>query len=297
MRWERFALAAVIAFAIPSHMAAAGMAVGLIAALWLLARVTKFALPKARIAFAAGAVVTGVALCPVSNYAITGNFAFTPGGSSFVFGRLVEDGIIARYLSERCPDPALQLCGYHRDMPRDADEWLWGSDTPFHKLGGWTGYVEEQNYIIGETLKRYPVMHATTAIADTFIQFFKFKTEISVWDNAPTIGMFKDHLPQIYPGLMAARQQTDNFSMAPFNVIHVPVAGFAIAGIALALLLRRRLDIAPETAALCITILLALAANAAICGIFAHPVDRYQSRLVLLAPLALALLAARRYRA
>ena len=296
-RSERFALAAVIAFAIPSHMAAAGMAVGIIVALWLIARVTKFALPKARIALAAGAVVTGVALCPVSNYAITGNFAFTPGGSSFVFGRLVEDGIIARYLSERCPDPALQLCGYYRDMPRDADEWLWGSDTPFHKLGGWTGYVEEQNYIIGETLKRYPVMHATTAIADTFIQFFKFKTEISVWDNAPTIGMIKDHLPQIFPSLMAARQQTENFSMAPFNLIHVPVAALAIAGIGLALLWRRRFDIAPETAALCITILLALAANAAICGIFAHPVDRYQSRLVLLAPLALALLAARRYRA
>jgi len=36
--------------------------------------------------------------------------------------------------------------------------------------------------------------------------------------------------------------------------------------------------------------LLALAANAAICGVFAHPADRYQSRLVLLAPLAVTFL-------
>jgi hypothetical protein len=63
------------------------------------------------------------------------------------------------------------------------------------------------------------------------------------------------------------------------------------------LLFRRRLKIAPEAAALCLVILLALAANAAICGVFSHPVDRYQSRLVPLAPLAMALLIAQRRRA
>ena len=41
----------------------------------------------------------------ISNWAITGTFAFTPGGVSFVFGRLVDDGIIDRYLHEQCPDP------------------------------------------------------------------------------------------------------------------------------------------------------------------------------------------------
>jgi hypothetical protein len=55
------------------------------------------------------------------------------------------------------------------------------------------------------------------------------------------------------------------------------------------------LHIAPEAAALCFVILLALAANAAICGVFSHPVDRYQSRLVLLAPFAVAILVAQRY--
>ena len=85
--------------------------------------------------------------------------------------------------------------------------------------------------------------------------------------------------------------------MAPLNYLHVPVAALAVAGLGLALLIRRRLNIAPEAAALCLTILLALAANATICGIFAHPVDRYQSRLVLLASLAVALLIAQRQHA
>jgi hypothetical protein len=59
---------------------------------------------------------------------------------------------------------------------------------------------------------------------------------------------------------------------------------------------RRRFDVAPELAALCLTILLALAFNAAICGVFSHPVDRYQSRLMPLALLAMALLGVNSWR-
>ena len=60
-RWERFILAAVIVFAIPSHMAAAGMCVVVIALLWLLSPFKLLALPKPRLWFAAGSVAAGVA--------------------------------------------------------------------------------------------------------------------------------------------------------------------------------------------------------------------------------------------
>src|SRR3974377_1579875 len=53
-RWERFLLAAVVGFAIASHMAAAGMCVGVHKVLWLAARVQPLVLPKPRMWFAAG---------------------------------------------------------------------------------------------------------------------------------------------------------------------------------------------------------------------------------------------------
>jgi peptidoglycan/LPS O-acetylase OafA/YrhL len=140
-------------------------------------------------------------------------------------------------------------------------------------------------------------LHATTAVTAAVSQFFTFQTEIGVDNNAPTVHMFGEHFPRLFAQFMRAREQADRFDVAPLNYLHVPVAALAIAGIAGALIFRRRLNIAPEAAALCLTILLALAANAAICGIFAHPVDRYQSRLVLLAPLAVALLIAQRQHA
>jgi hypothetical protein len=293
-RWERLGLAGVIAFAIPSHMAAAGMCVAVFAALWLLTRFMPLALLKSRLWLAAGSVAAGIALCPLSNLVITGNFTFTPGGSSFLFGRLIEDGIVARYLKEQCPDPPLKLCDYQDTLPDDADGWLWDDDSPFNKLGASEGLRHEERAITLATLERYPLMHATTAVTAAVMQFITFQTEIGVDNNAPTVDMFGEHFPQLFAQFMRARQQADRFDVGPLNYLHVPVAALAVAGLGLALLLRRRLKIAPEAAALCLTILLALAANATICGIFAHPVDRYQSRLVLLAPLAVTLMIAQR---
>ena len=291
-RWERFILVALIIFAVPSHMAIAGMCVGIIAALWLQARFKRLELPRPRLWFAAGSVAAGIAFCPVSNLAITGNFAFTPGGSSFLFGRLIEDGIIARYLGDRCPDASLRLCDYQGALPQNANGWLWSGDSPFRELN-WEGYHTEERAITRATLTRYPLMHASTAVAAAVRQFFAFQTEVDVENNAPTIHMFGEHFPQLFSQVMRARQQAERFNVAPMNYLHVPVAALAVAGLGLALLFRRRLKVEPEAAALCLVILFALAANAAICGIFSHPVDRYQSRVVLLAPLALALLIAK----
>ena len=137
----------------------------------------------------------------------------------------------------------------------------------------------------------------TTAIAATLEQIVSYETEVSVDDNEPTFKAFAEFIPDLLPALQNARQQTGGVNIAPFNTyLHVPFGGLTMAGLVLALLLRRRLKLSPETTALCLAILLALAANAAICGIFSHAVDRYQSRLVLLAPFALAILFAQRWR-
>jgi hypothetical protein len=296
-RWERYTLAAVIALAIPSHMAAAALCVGVIIALWLVSTIRQLSLPTPRLSLATLAVVTGIALCLLSNVLLIGKFGFTPGGSSFLFGRLIEDGIVAQYVEDKCPDPALRICAFKDDIPDQADDWLWGEDSAFYKLGSWDGYAEEQGRIIRETLTLYPLEHLTTAIVATLGQIVSFETEVSIDDNEPTFQAFAQLIPDMVPALMNARQQDDQPDVVPLNAyLYVPVGAVTMAALVVAFLTRRRLNLAPETAALCVTLLLALAANAAICGIFSHPVDRYQSRLVLLAPFVVAILVAQRYR-
>ena len=289
--WERFVLGGVIVFAVMSHMAAIGLCAGVLLAGWLFGRVARLGLPKPRLRFAAGAVAVGILLCPISNWAITGAFTFTPGGSSFLFGRLVEDGIISRYLDDRCPDAALRLCPYKAVVSDDdADGWLWESDSPFHKLGGWQGFGAEESKIILATLERYPWLHVTAAVNDIFTQLISFQTEVSLEDNAPTIYDFRQWTPRLVPQLMSARQQQGRIDVDALNRVHVPAAALAMAMVLGALMFRRRLKIMPELAALCATVLLALSVNATICSLLAHAVDRYQSRLTPLALLAAALI-------
>ena len=283
--FERFALAGVIAFAIASHMAAAGLAVGMVVGVWILGRIALLSIPKPRLTFATAAVGAGILLCPVSNWVITGSFAFTPGGSSFIFGRLAEDGIVSKYLEEHCPDPALRLCAFKAQMADiDADDWLWDPESPFWKLDGWQGLGGEEEKIILATLKDYPLVHLVDAANDIFDQLTSFQTEISMDDNGPTIGAFHDWMPQLVPQLMNARQQTGHINVAALNLLHVPVAALAMVTLLAVMIWHRRLNIPPQFVALGVTVLLALCINAAICAVFAHSVDRYQSRL---APLAL----------
>jgi hypothetical protein len=258
----------------------------------LLTRLPRLALPKPRLTIAAGAVAAGLLLCPVSNYAITGQFALTPGGSSFLVGRLVEDGIVIRYLNEKCPDPDLRLCAFaDSKFPTDADGWLWDGNSPFRKLQDFEGSAEEKA-IAMETLTLYPFMHLTAAARATLEQLVKFKTEVTSANTDPTIAMFKEHTPALFPQFMLARQQAQPFDVAPINALHVPVAALGMLCLGAALALRRRIGLPPEFAALAVTVILALAANAAICGVFSHAVDRYQSRLIWLAVLVAAMMAA-----
>ncbi len=294
--WERVSLACVAAFAIVCHMVAAGLCVGLVMALWLIGRLPRLGLPKPRLGYASVAVIAGVVLCPISNWAITGTFAFTPGGWSFLFGRLVEDGIVARYLEDRCPDPTIRLCAYRADVPDIADDWLWDSDSPFRKLGGWRHLSDDERDIIIATLVHYPLQQITAALNDTVQQLISFQTEVSTEDNEPTFGAIHDWAPRLLPRLMTARQQRGRIDVDTLNLVHVPVAALAMAGMLGALLARRRLKLTPELGALCATILLALFINAALCGILSHSVDRYQSRLAPLALFAVGLVAIERQR-
>ena len=294
---ERACLCAVIAFAIASHMAFMALALGLVAALLVVGLLRNF--PTPRLALGGLALAGGLLLAPVSNLAITGQFAFTPGGASFLFNRLVEDGLVTRYLNEACPDPTLRICPYRQDITTEYDDWLWRNDTPFWKLGGWKDYSGEERRIILATIARYPLAHVANALSHSADQLVSFATEIATDDdaNAHSTYIFREYLGRLYPALMSARQQTGQLDVIPLNVIHIPVGALSIFGLIGILLFRRRLRLPPQAIPLATTALLALFVNAAVCGVFSHAAERYQSRLIPLAALALLVIAASRRRA
>ena len=292
---ERIGLGALIAFAMASHMGTLALCAGLAVALIAIAAL-RLPLPRPRLVTPLAAMLAGLMLAPVSNLAIGGKFAFTPGGESFLFGRLIQDGIIARYLADRCPDPSVQLCRYANTLPPTADDWLWHNETAFYKLGGWRDYAAEERRIIRETLWLYPFQYVVTAARSTLLQLTMFRTEVSTStaENEHTFQTFDKYTPSGFDKLRAARQHAGWLNVAKLNFLHVPVAALSLAGLIASIAFRRRLGVTPKAAALAATVLATLVINAAVCGVFSNPVDRYQSRLIWLAPLTLIVAAATR---
>ncbi|NVO16506.1 MAG: hypothetical protein HXX10_20965 [Rhodoplanes sp.] len=292
-RWQAVLLAAVVAVAIAAHMGTLALCIGLlgcVTAYGVAAHLVRrtVPLPRPKLGTAAAAVAAGLLLAPLSNLALTGHFAFTPGGSSFLFGRLVQDGIVGRYLDQHCPDPAISLCPYRDKLPATADEWLWTHASPLYRLGNWQGYGDESARIAAATLRLYPLDHLAAAARATAGQLVLFRTTLAVspGDNADALDALGRLLP---PDALArfhdARQQREKPDVAALNLVHVPAAVLAVMvtlyGIAGG---RRRVPV--PTRLLCGAVLLALLGNAAVCGVFSNPNDRYQSRLIWLAVLA-----------
>jgi hypothetical protein len=284
---EIVGLTALVAFAIASHMAILATTLVMLLALASL-RTMAPRLVGARMGIAAPAVAvgSGIVLALISNLAITGVLGFTPGGSSFLFGRLLKDGIVARYLAEKCPHPALRLCPYRHELPETGDDWLWQDRSPLQKLGGWEEFEPEAKRVIVDTLWRYPGAHVSTALRSTLEQLVTLDTGegLHPYDNWHVEFVLTRYAPHALARYRASAQYRDQFDFTMINRAHVPIALLAVAALPVLLIILRRRG--RPVAALVLVVLIALIANAAICGIFSGPSFRYQSRLVPLAVLA-----------
>jgi hypothetical protein len=236
----------------------------------------------------------GVCLVITSNLDLAGKLFISRAGPAFVFARLLQDRIVMRLLDDTCPQSRYRLCAYKNVLPRTADQWLWGRDSPFFKMGRFTGTDAESARIIWDSVKRYPGLQIEAALSDSARQFMMFQTGDQI---EPQEWILSRALVQLIPGQMpaylGARQQEGEIDFRPVNLVQVTVGWFSLVGlvaaIAFAIFRRRHKDTVFLT-----FVFAALIGNAIICGTFSNPHDRYQSRLLWLAPFALALMIANR---
>jgi hypothetical protein len=176
-------------------------------------------------------------------------------------------------------------------MPTGADEWLWDYGSPLHKLGWWRGYEPEARRIIRETLTMYPGAHIQAGIKAAFDQLVTLRTGEGMHsrDNAHTEGTLARLTPGAARRFRASLQQRDGFDFALINAVQVPLALLATLALPVLVLLGYLKRISPPAATLAMTILLAVLGNAAISGFFSNPNNRYQNRIVWLAPFAVAI--------
>jgi len=276
----------------PSHL-------GLIAGFLLVGLALRFSvrllprLPRPDLKYASVAFVIALGLIFASNLVLARSFFISRSGSVFVFARLMQDGIIQRLLHDTCPQSGYQLCPYQRQLPRNANAWLWGENSLFHREGGFANSQAEDDRMIVDSLKRYPLMQVKAALYDSVLQFFEFRTGDGIVSQIQILWPeLKLVSPSQLPAYARAHQQRQKIRFRELNMVHVTAGMLSLLGLALLLhhaLLRRRWG----EMGLPGLVLLVLVGNAIICGTFSNPHDRYQSRVMWLPTLVLFLARAR----
>ena len=126
---EKCSLFALTAFAAATHSATLAVLLGLCGAGWIAVPFLRGRIAVSGLLQGSLTLVAGAAMLLSANFALSGQLAWTPGGYGVAFGRMLQDGIVKRYLDDHCPQQQLKLCPYRNELPATADRFLWGSSV------------------------------------------------------------------------------------------------------------------------------------------------------------------------
>jgi len=292
---EKCSLFALTAFAAASHSATLAVLFGLCCIGWIVRPWLRGRLAVAGLVQGSLTLVAGAAMLISANFALSGQVAWTPGGYGVAFGRMMQDGIVAHYLREHCPQQKLKLCPYRDQLPATADQFLWGSSM-FNTLGRFKGLNDEMGFIVLRSLAEYPGWQAEAALAATAQQLVQVATGegTNEWIGH-TYGIIEHHIPAQIRPMRAANQQRWRFDFTAVNRLHVPAALVSMLLVVIVFgrgLLRRKYD---DLTLLAGTVTLALLGNAFICAVISGPHDRYGARMAWVATFVVLIAAVRHF--
>jgi hypothetical protein len=277
---ERLALFAFTAFAAATHSATLAVLLGLCCLGWIARPFLRARIAVSGLVRGGLTIVAGALMLLSANFALSGQWAWTPGGYGVAFGRMLQDGIVTRYLRDHCPHAQLKLCPYRDQLPATADQFLWGNSM-FNTLGRFKGMDDEMGFIVRDSLAEYPLWQAEAALIAAAQQMIHAATGEGTNGWIPhTYGIIERYIPSQIAPMRAAHQQHWDVNFTAINWLHVPVALASLLlvfGIVASAIWRRRLD---DLTLLAATVSVALLGNALVCGVISGPHDRYGARMV-----------------
>jgi hypothetical protein len=295
---EKTVLFALVAFSAATHSATLAVLLGLCCLALIAWPLLRERMSVAGLLQGWLSLVAGAGMLLSANFALSGEFAWTPGGYGVAFGRMLQDGIVAKYLRDHCGQeklkPKFKLCPYRNELPASADTFLWGSSI-FNTLGRFKGLNDEMTDIVKGSLAEYPAWQAQAALAATAEQLTMAATGEGTNGWIPhTYGIIERYIPGQLKLMRAANQQRWQLDFTAINRLHVPVA--LISTLLLAMIFawgfwRRRDDLTWLAGAVTFAIL----GNAFICAVISGPHDRYGARLAWVATFVVLVAAIRHF--
>lgn len=250
----------------------------------------------------AGLVLAGWIL---ANGAVLGRWTVSPTGSVFLYARLNEDGLVGPWLDRHCGNDAPpRLCAIRGQLPRDSQQLLWsGAATPVTDLvwhpdppearWPWIDMMAQASRgAIAERPGQF-LLSSLRGFARQFASFAPLDDECPVGCRDPSGGItyvLGVYRPEAVPALLASHQSQGTTPKALVRLIVWPIEILALLLLPVAFVLAWRRRDAPALS-LVAAVIAALLINAAMAGALSDVHDRYQSRLVWLAPFVLLMIA------
>jgi hypothetical protein len=223
-------------------------------------------------------------LCSV-NLLAHGRFAVSPFGNVFLLARVIYDGPGKEALRHECPKQQWRLCAFVDALPPTSDDFLWTPDSPFYQVGGAKVVSQDAGAILRAALGLNPTGILRAAARNALEQFHRFDSGdgLNPWPEQVSPRIERDFPATEFAAYSSAAQQRGLLSVPVLlGWVHraTGIGGIIAAAILVPTGLRRR----AACTGFLLFVLLALPVSAAITGALSTPHERYQSRIMWLAP-------------
>jgi hypothetical protein len=286
-RAERVAVMLIAWFAVASHATHLMLAAGLCVLLALLLLLRHRSLhPRLR---AVGEVAMIIVLAAAAHMALHGYLYGEPslngGRPPFLMARVIADGPGAWYLQQHCGLVKLAICDYVQDLPNDPDDFIWGENGVWQSASEDTQkrLLQEEVPFVLATLRAYPRAQLSKSAANFWEQLTTFDLDLDARDWVTE--QFDTVMPAGRSRYLQSRQARNNLPFDFFSSVqNWTVIASVVVIVAFAFtpgIWRRR---PTRLIGLAVAIVPAVIANALVTGAMSVVEDRYQARVVWLAP-------------
>ncbi len=252
----------------------------------------------ARFAAMAAAVAIAAAAMIFSNVVGNGRAVISPGASTFLLAKLLQDGPALAVLQSECPAMRWKLCAELGDLEEHrraiqrheaadglTDYFLWGG--PAARLG-WINSVEpEAAEVVVKVVRSDPWGVAGMALTGMARQFLSFSTggslEPFATDEQPVPTMRRIFGEATAASFLASRQGRNALEFDRLNAIQTVTIILSAAVLLAAAALSWRGD--RRLLYIVVALAIFLMANALVTGALSGVHDRYQARVIWLVPL------------
>ena len=204
---------------------------------------------------------------------------FSSVSQVFLMGKLVENGVLKKYLDQECVDQNFEICAFKNNLAplNYSGNFLFSPESAFQKTGGWDNPHKEYKIIIKNilTTPQYLWMYVKAVFKETFLLFGRNEIGSSIhayprdgWGPHPAVVKYYPNEIPVYD-LAKQNAKTLNF---PFKTITVFYVFLLISSFIATLFYIRK------QAFIVFFILLTFVSNAIITGGLVGLEDRYCTR-------------------